>query len=116
MATVDYSKFQRLGKKQITKFGFTATIRRTTNSGDDFNPTQSVTETQITVVDLGNVVVSENKAENVAVRERQFVMTNEFTPIKGDVIVVGDDKFEIIRVDTVAPGNVDIIHQVAVKT
>ena len=115
---VDYVRKQQFANRLLTKYGFTTTLRRTENSGDKFNPTQTTTDYTVTVYDQGNVVVSENRAENVAVRERQFWIgySKTLVPRKGDVLVVGELEYEVIRVDTVSPGNINIIYNLAVKT
>ena len=118
----DYARKQRTANRLIAKYGFSAILRRTTNSGDTFNPTQTTQDFNITIADLGNVVVGENQSENVAVRERQILLgpTDGLVPQKGDVLIwTSFDReleYEVTRVDTVSPGNVNILYQLAVKT
>ena len=114
----DYSRFQRIAKRLINKYGFTAKLRQTTSTGKEYNPTQTVTDTDVITVDQGNVVVGERTQENVSVRERQFIITGGegIKPVKGDKLVVGELIHEIIRVDTVSPGNEDVLYTLAVKT
>lgn len=115
---IDYVRKQATANRQIRKFGFTATLRRTENTGKAFNPTQTVTDYTVTIVDNGNQVVGENVAENVAIRERQFLLgsSNDLVPRKGDLLLVNALEYEVIRVDTVSPGNVDIVYTLVVKT
>ena len=119
---IDYAKKQRSANRAIAKYGFYAILRRTTNSGDTFNPTQTTQDFMVKTVDLGNVVVGENQSENVAVRERQFLLGHNdgVVPQKGDVLVVTsldlELNYEITRVNTISPGNVNILYELAVKT
>ena len=113
----DYSKFQKLGKRQIDKYGFDAVLRRTTYSGKAYSPTETTTDTPVRVLDEGNQVVGERDTSNVAIRERSFLLpSGSIVPEKGDVLVASNDNYEVIRVDTTSPGGVDIIYRLVMRT
>ena len=101
----DYSKFVGKGRRLLKKYGFTAQLQQITNAGSQFNPTQSMVVHNVTVLDLGNVVVGERQSENVALRERQFLMPSEnnVTPVKGNVLIIKSENYEVVEVDTIAP-------------
>ena len=115
--TFDAARFQNLGRRLIDQLAFEAILRRTTYSGPAYNPTETTSDTTVRVLDEGNQVVGENQSANVAIRERSFLLPFGYiVPEKGDVLVVGSDEYEVIRVDTTSPTGIDIIYRLVMRT
>ena len=113
----DARRYQVRTKQLIDRFGYEVQLRRTTYTGDPVNPTETDSYTTVLVLDGGNDVTGERDSENVAIRERVFYLPYGYiVPRKGDVLVSGDDNYEVIRVDTTSPSGEDIIYRLVMRT
>lgn len=130
--TFDYAKSRRTAERLIARFGQSATLRKITNSGTEWAPTQTEADTTITAVDL-NEQVRDNSGTLVGqTRRTLYVSTSAgIAPEKGDKVFVGLDKdavaalteqqqseavHEIDEVRPLSPGGTDVFWEVELVT
>ncbi|WP_306150742.1 hypothetical protein [Roseovarius sp. MMSF_3281] len=128
----DYTKSRATAERLIARFGQHATLRKITNSGPEWAPTQTEADTTITAVDL-NEQVRDNSGTLVGqTRRTLYVSTSAgIAPAKGDKVFVGLDKdavaalteqeqseaiHEIDEAWPLAPGGVDVFWEVDLVT
>lgn len=108
--TFNYARAATTATRLISRCGQSATLRRITNSGTEWAPTQSETDTTITVVDLEREVRDASGTLTGQSMRTLYVSTSaNVTPAKGDKVVIGGVEHEIDAVRTLAPGGVNVM-------
>ena len=108
--TFDYARSAQTAQRLIARFGQSATLRQITNSGTEYAPTQTETDTAITVVDLNQKVRDASGTLVGQSMRTLYVSTSAgVTPAKGDKVVIGGTEHEIAQVRALAPGGVNVM-------
>lgn len=111
--TFNYARSRATAERLIARFGTTATLRQITNSGTEWAPTQTETDTTITVVDLEREVRDAAGTLTGQSKRTLYVSTAAgVTPEKDDKIVIGGTEHEIAEVRTLAPGGTTVMWEV----
>jgi len=113
----DYTRSRQTAERLIARFGQSATLRQITNSGTEWAPTQTETDTTITVVDL-NERVRDNSGTLVGQTQRTLLVSTSagVTPGKGDKVFIGGAWHEVSEVRPLSPGGAVILHEVDLAT
>lgn len=108
-----HSSFVASAIRLIAKHGRNITLTTTTNSGTDWNPTQSTSDATVKAV---NVKITEKQIEaGLATAEsRAYLIDSQQTVSKGQSITDGDT-YNINRVEEIKPGNQSILYRVFVS-
>lgn len=115
--TFDYARSRQTASRLIARFGQSATLRQIVNSGTEWAPTQTKTETTITAVDL-NERVRDNSGTLVGQTMRTlYVETSAgVTPGKGDKVLIGGSEHEVSEVRPLSPGGTVIMWELDLAT
>ena len=91
--TFDYARARQTAERLIKRFGQPATLRQVENTGTEWAPEQTITDTNITVVDL-NERVRDASGTLIGETRRTIYISTEagVTPAKGNKVFVGLDK------------------------
>ena len=115
MATFDYATLQGDATDLITEFGQTAAIRRVTNGGDAWNPTQTTADTACTVV-VTDYANSEKDGTRIQVTDRRILMAvGSITPTPADRFVLSSTVHDIIAVKPLNPGGTTLLFELQVR-
>jgi len=113
MAVFNYARSQATAERLILRFGQAATLKKIVNSGTEYAPMQTPTDTQITVVDLNHRERDASGALVAQTRRTLLVSTSaSVTPEKADTVLIGGTWHEISEVRSLAPGGTLILWEV----
>lgn len=111
--TFDYAKSAATAKRLIAQFGQSVTLRQVSNSGTEYAPTQTTTDTAITAVDLNMRARDLNGTLVGETLRTLYVATGAgVAPGKGDKIQIGGAWHEIAEVRPLAPGGTVVMWEV----
>ena len=114
----DYTSEIASAKTDIKNAGFSVTLRKNADSFDTATGFNTQTATDVTAY-VVQVAKSHFKGdENYGKVSKAFLMSTEnvtTAPVQGDEIISGSSTYSIEIVDTVSPGNDDILYKVAVN-
>ena len=113
----DYANSQATAARLIANFGQSASIRRVTNSGDAYSPTQSAADTAVTCV-VTDYAHRERDGTYVQARDRKVYVAAEglaITPTPGDKFVLGAMVYDIVHVGPLEPGGTVILFELQVR-
>lgn len=113
MSLFNYAGMSETAKRLIARFGKSGTIRRTTSSGDPFNPTQTTTDYACILV----VLEFANKdIDGTLIRQTDrmvYVSTAglTITPAVTDKIIINTAPLSIINVKPLQPGDTVLMYE-----
>ena len=95
----DYSKSVATAQRLIARFGQTATLTQTVNTGTAYNPTQTDTNHTIKAVTID---WSNNEIDGTLIKatDRKIIISTDgltVTPAIGDKITVGSDVLRLVE-------------------
>ena len=113
----DYANSQATAARLIANFGQAATIRRVTNSGDAWAPTQTTADTAVTcvVTDYANF---ERDGTRIQAKDRKVyvsALSLAITPTPGDKFVLGAMVYDIVSVGPIEPGGTVVLLELQVR-
>jgi hypothetical protein len=113
----DYSRSVATATRLLARFGTAATIRRTTNTGEAWNPTQSTTDYACTLVVTNYTVTQINGTLIQANDRRVFVSTDglTITPTPADVLIVGGVTLAVINVMPLKPDGTVVMYEIQAR-
>lgn len=118
MTAFDYDRAEATAQRLITKFGQSGTIRRVTNGGTPYDPTQVETDFACTlvVIDYENSMIDGTRIQ--AGDKRVFVSTEGLTiePTTADKVLVSSTEHSIINVMPLNPGGTVVFHELQTRT
>jgi hypothetical protein len=117
MTAFNYARSKATADRLISKFGQTVAIRRTSSTGDAWNPTQTTTDYAATaaIVDYTNQERAGSLIEETDRKAIIAVGALAIEPKPGDALVVSSVAYPIIRVDPVNPGGTVVLYQAQVR-
>jgi len=120
--TFDYTRQKATAERLLARFGQTCTLRKITNTGTEFDPTQTTTDADVTAVDLNQRIRDRDGTLVGQTLRTLYVSTAAgVTPKKGDSVAVGVAKasvtsstpfIEISEVRPLSPGGVNMMWEV----
>lgn len=111
MTAYDYSKPEATAQRLIARFGRAGAIRRTADSGDAWNPTQSATDYDCTLV-VTDYSLYERASGLIGATDRKVLVSTDgvsISPTSADKLVIGSNVYEIKRVDPLEPGDTVVL-------
>ena len=109
----DYAASAATAQRLIARFGQDATLNRMVNSGTEWAPTQTPDDKTIKVVDLNQVIGSEEEGSGTLTKRTLLVSTSAgVEPKKEDKVTIGGKKHEIEDVRPLRPGGVAVLYEV----
>lgn len=117
MTAFDYARSVATATRLIARFGTSGTIRRTTNTGDAWNPTQTTKDHDCTLV-VTNYSVSQIDGTLIQKNDRRvFVSTDglTITPTPDDLIIVDGVTLAIINVLPVKPAAIVVMYEIQAR-
>ncbi len=112
MAAFDYAEAAADAAELIEEFGQSATLRQVSNGTDPWNPSETVTDTTITAVDLNREIRDASGTLTGQTRRTLYISTAAgVVPAKGDRVAIGGTEHEIAAVRTLAPAGVNVYHE-----
>ena len=110
----DHSDFVALATEMIKEDGRMITIVSLTNSGDDFNPTRSETNTQVMAVQVG-FKNNEVNGETVLKSDLKYLIDSA-VPIEIDNVIKDKGRqYSVVDFDLIGPGDQDILYKVQAR-
>lgn len=112
MTAFDYAETRDDADELIEEFGQDVSVRRTTNSGTAWEPTQATTDyaTKAAILDYSARQID---GENILVTDRRALVSagplNGVRPVVGDKLVVGGVAIPIVRVVALDPAGVAVM-------
>jgi hypothetical protein len=109
----DYAGKAALAERLIEKFGRTVTLRQSSLSGDEWEPTLANSDVSITCVDLDQDV--RNRAGELVEQGRRTLLVSTsagVTPKEKDKVVIDTKVHEIDSVQQLAPGGINVLWKV----
>ena len=106
MAAFDYSRAKATAERLIARYGKAGAIRRTASSGDAWNPTQTDTDHDCTLVVL-DYSLRERESTLIGATDRRVLISTDgltITPTNADKLVIGSTVHEIVRIMPLEPG------------
>lgn len=98
----------------IASVGFAATISQPgAETGPDYDPTSTTTETPITVID--DQIRRRDAGGAVTETVRVLTMSAAVVPVKGQIVTVRGEELRIGKVMPLAPGGVDLLFDCEVE-
>ena len=113
----DYVTARATAARLIANFGQAAAIRRVTNTGDPYSPTQTPADTAVTCV-VTDYAHRERDGTSVQARDRKVYVSAEglaITPTPGDKFVLGAMVYDIVHVGPLEPGGTVILFELQVR-
>lgn len=106
MAAFDYSRAKATAERLIARFGKSGSIRRRTSTGDEWDPTRTLTDYDATLVVI-DYSLSERSGTLIGATDRKVLISTAgltITPTNADKLVVDGDEHEIVRIVPLEPG------------
>lgn len=113
MTSFDYSGLVSVAERLLARFGRTATLHSVTISGDEWSPSISTADTEITVVDSKQKIRNQDLVEKGA-RMLMVSTSAGVTPKEKDSITVDGVEHQVAEVETIAPSGVVLIWKVII--
>lgn len=117
----DYPGKRDIADRLITKFGAPATVRRTTNSGTPFEPTQSTADFDTLAVKVEFTMKQIQSGNIQSNDERWLVAAGPLTAaglasmFPGDAIVVGGAVKPVLVASPLAPADVVVMYDCQIR-
>lgn len=114
----DYAHSQDTAERLITKFGQAVSVRRLVNSGSEWEPTQTPSDTATYGARIEFTTRHYAKWSILATDQRWLVAAGPLAtlvPVPGDRIVVGSADYEIVRADPLNPAGTAVMYDVQVR-
>lgn len=116
--TFDYAEAAADAVAMVAEFGATGAIRRTTNSGDAWNPTQTTTDYDavMAIVEYTNRDIDGTRIR--ATDRRVLVSTSglSITPTTADKVITADgDGLSIVNVNIVKPATTVVLYDIQAR-
>ena len=108
MSEYNYSSIASTAQHLINKFGRDITVITQTQSGTDYAPTITETESTIKAV-ITNFSINEIDGTIIQTSDKKILTYEEIKPEQ--VVSIDGDRLSIINVGTVAPGDTKIIYK-----
>lgn len=106
MVSFNYAKSAATADRLIKKFGQTGAIRRTTTTGDPWDPVVTETDYACTLV-VTEYTLRERESSLIGTTDKRVLISTKdlsIEPTEQDRVVVGGIAHEIVRVDPLNPG------------
>ncbi len=108
----DYSALRNTAITLINKFGRTATRRVVTNSGSEFDPTQTNVDTPIVGAFVG---FSNREIDGTLILATDKKMISYDSVAIDDKIIDASIKYVVKNVDTINPGDTVLIYKIQLR-
>lgn len=110
----NYASSQATADRLIAHFGQAGVIRRTTSTGDAWNPTQTSTDYDCTLVVLDYSTTEKNGTLIQAKDRKVLIATDGLTiePTDADKLVIGSAVYSIVSVKPLSPAETVILYEV----
>jgi len=109
----DYTNLSATATRLVNSFGKTLKKRTITNSGSDFNPTQTPNDT-----DIYGVIVSYGQNEidgTLILTTDKKLLTTSLLEVD-DKVVDGSIVYAIVSINKVQPADVNLLYKVQLRT
>lgn len=112
--TFDYAALRTKGDDLIAKFGASATLRRKTASGTEWNPTYTTADYS-TVVAIVDYNIREIDGVSVLRTDKKALVSagllGSVVPTVGDLLIVNSVSYQVVFVSSIAPAGVSVCHE-----
>jgi len=112
MAKYDYSKLAKTGTRLINRFGKTLQKRTVTNSGSEWNPTQTVIDTPIDGV-IGAYGIHEIDNTLIMSSDKKLLTTSLLE--LDDKVVDNSVVYAIVSINQVQPADTTLLYKVQLR-
>lgn len=127
MSKFNYARAQTTASRLIDKFGQSGTLRRMTNTGTSFDPTQTPTDYPCTLVDLEYAdTLTDGMLSKVGDRDGTQIqrgdhkiymsVTDGIEPTTSDSLQVDGAWLRIIQVKPLSPAGIDVYFEVQARS
>lgn len=117
MAAFDYDKARATAERLIAKFGQKGSLRRTSNSGPDYDPVQVGEDFSCSFVDLDQSQA--HVADTLIQRgDRMVYLSTEglsITPTLAHKLLIGGAEHAIVDIQPLSPGGTVVFWQLQVR-
>ena len=113
----DYAASQATAARLIANFGQAGSIRRVTNTGDAYSPTQATADTAVTCV-VTDYAHRERDGTYIQARDRKVYVSAldlAITPTPADKFVLGAMVYDIVSVGPLEPGGTVVLFELQVR-
>lgn len=112
--TFDYAALRTKGDDLIAKFGASATLRRKTASGPEWNPTYTTTDYS-TVAAIVDYEIRETDGVSILRTDKKALVSagllGSVVPTVGDLLIVNEVPFSIVFVSPCSPAGTVVFHE-----
>lgn len=115
--TYNYTGVAKTAKRLIENFGKPVTVRRMTNTGTAWAPTQTPADTSFTGV-MTNYMAKEIDGTLIKMTDKKLLLAAygaATTPVVSDRVIVNGEEYAIIDIKTLEPGDTALIWTVQVR-
>ncbi len=117
MAAFDYDKARAAAERLIAKFGQKGSLRRTSNSGPDYDPVRVGEDFACSFVDLDQSQV--HVADTLIQRgDRMVYLSTEglsITPALADKLLIGGVEHSVVDIQPLSPSETVVFWQLQVR-
>jgi len=107
----DYAELRTVADTLITSAGQTAAIRRSTNTGDAWGPTQATTDYTCTVVVTKTERAQRDGSSVSRKRKEVLVAVPAIVPTDADKFVLASEVHDIQEMAPLSPGGTVLLYQ-----
>lgn len=116
--TFDYSDAKADADALIAEFGQSATLRRPTNSGDAWNPTEGEPEDHAVTIVVTDYRLADVDGSRVLATDRKALLAKgdlAIEPSTSDQLLIGGVSHSIIDVKPLSPGGTVVLWELQVR-
>jgi len=115
--TFNYDRSVATAKRLIAKFGQSATLTQTANSGTSYNPTRVETDHTVKVAVLG---YGSYQVDGSLVKQNDKMVYLSLdgltvTPDEADSLTIGGVKHQLISIKTLSPGGTVVFYELQAR-
>lgn len=103
--------FKRNIESLITRLGRPATLRKYTNSGTAYNPVRTPIDSNI-IVAVFDYEAKDTFGSTIQKDDKLILVASSYAVTKQDKIVDEGKEYNVVEVETVAPGSVKLYYRV----
>lgn len=110
----DYAPIKAVADSLISQFGKPATLIRQEQTGPDFDPVITETETEITLVETDYSLTNRNESL-VQAGDKLWIVQAAAAPTMADKIELDGQRFNMVDIQPLAPGPVLLMFEVQAR-
>lgn len=103
-----------IATEMIGENGRPATLVTIINGGDAWDPVQTSSDVDVTILQTA-FNASDKNQWLIEAHDKAFLLDSSATPIVGSTLVDSETNYRIVNIATIAPGETTILHKLQVR-